>query len=716
MQINYEADFLKLVFSELNPNDNMIIKFFYENINVTDLKFLHKDILKDSDKMDLSSEEKLIVMNEIYLKKIINDEFHFLFLDLEEAEKLENQFERKQFTSKLANSIVDKYKYFFELKYIQHNQKIQKYCSETLIILNEHLITKLKEIEKNNIITKFEPLSNSLKKFNFKSNKHLFVKFLAKLKNGYKYYELEKNLYENNHSEYKLESIIDFNCIDTIELLLSIIPNINDLLDHTNGDKYTYFTFLDAISTVYSKLDVNKLLCQCYNELLKNSVYSKNVELNLPLTFNKEQVEKDFLKSVISYNFGKYDKVNLSVIEEQIDSFIRLKDKDVLEKISSGEKIFVEVLESLYPNDHKNVHDFIVNNRKTEYYSHSYLKIRCSYSYFIELYLKNVNKTILDDNNTLNVFYLVIYFLSNSNYNFNELFYMHYNSLISDINEKLNIHTTIQSDNNVRSDNIAKLTTILNGYSIKIKNPKTYIPALLSHEMASLNEIEEFKELEMIGDAIYNLAAADVNHLVVNYYYNDEDIFKDILITNEHPYRVKDLKCKEFQIALAKELSLDQLYIKSEFKSEKIQYDNFRRDLPVESYLADSLEMIIGAIYKEFGVKIALDFAFKLILKIDRDVIKYDDFKAIKLDKEIFPHVCEISYCNFESYALDKLLKVIYYGCNTKEKRKNINLIKLNIGNEHHKCLDVLVYNYLREDIENLFTRFGNLIKFSMIK
>ena len=149
--------------------------------------------------------------------------------------------------------------------------------------------------------------------------------------------------------------------------------------------------------------------------------------------------------------------------------------------------------------------------------------------------------------------------------------------------------------------------------------------------------------------------------------------------------------------------------------------------------MADSLEMVIGVIAKEFGVQKALDFATRIIVEANEElttpvifgsfdpVYLYNESKA-ELDylNKIYPAPFSNDSYNSDYFnirlTLNKLLKITILGNDTVEKRKLISnsfdeLIPNTSFDEYQEVIHYLYYG-----IEKTIEKYETIVKSSYSK
>lgn len=171
----------------------------------------------------------------------------------------------------------------------------------------------------------------------------------------------------------------------------------------------------------------------------------------------------------------------------------------------------------------------------------------------------------------------------------------------------------------------------------------------------------------------------------------------------------------ESQIEIAKKIELDKLYITNYSIDETSELIDSQM-----SHLADSLEMIIGAISIEFGVDTALSFTHKLLeYKLDK-ISEYEFEDNKDYHTKCYPSCNEIDI-HFDCYGkLDKALaKFVLSYCYGNQNIENRNKIRdyhslRNIifkdGEVEYVLNHILIKEYLHNGIQSIFNKYKDKI------
>ena len=270
----------------------------------------------------------------------------------------------------------------------------------------------------------------------------------------------------------------------------------------------------------------------------------------------------------------------------------------------------------------------------------------------------------------------------------------------------------------MRNNAYNSLKKLLDKYDLNISDDykDLYITALLDRKYASLNEVDKFPELEQFGDAIYQLAVDNI------LFYNEFE-----LNHSTEEYLVK----AEFQIEVSKHIGLNKLYISKITSNANSKYHNvegydngfFESD---KNYIADSLEMVIGVIGKEFGVQKALDFATRIIVESNEElsmphfvgpdiVNNYNSDIDRDYLAKIYPNPYDEDSDYYQEYstmwyAIRKILLISIIGNDTKEKREMISGFSDKLFGSSFEVHYQYVVSYLWYGIETTIEKYRPIV------
>ena len=332
------------------------------------------------------------------------------------------------------------------------------------------------------------------------------------------------------------------------------------------------------------------------------------------------------------------------------------------------------------------------------------------------VYLKTHAVTLLSEDEAVQLSYLQRIFID----------------VIKLVEEQLGLCTAHQLDMSARNKHYDRLKTMLKGLGIEPgdRYKDDYIISLLDRDTAQRSEAEKFPELEQLGDAVYGLAVAEL------LFYNPKTVLK---WNTEKEMRAlfEDYIRAEAQVAIAKELGIDQLFLHVGLPAKYIEFDSLFFDyetsdeerlqgLQQEKYLADSLEMIIGTVCKDKGIRVALDFAKGIVKKTFPKTFTEEihptaeNKRNTDIERDYWTKILPAPCMDMESEhhvlwkALNKVALTLSLGTNDKDKR---NYISYSFGNTAIygeplvHGISWTFYDYLQSGLESFLQKYGDTIR-----
>lgn len=300
------------------------------------------------------------------------------------------------------------------------------------------------------------------------------------------------------------------------------------------------------------------------------------------------------------------------------------------------------------------------------------------------------------------------------------------------VEEQLGICTAHQLDMSARNKHYDRLKTMLKGLGIEPDDryKDDYIISLLDRDTAQRSEAEKFPELEQLGDAVYGLAVAEL------LFYNPKTVLK-WNTEKEMQALFEDYIRAEAQVAIAKKLGIDQLFLHVGLPAKYIEFDSLFFDyetsdeerlqvLQQEKYLADSLEMIIGTVCKDKGIRVALDFAKGIVKKTFPKTFTEEihptaeNKRNTDIERDYWTKILPAPCMDMESEhyvlwkALNKVALTLSLGTNDKDRR---NYISYSFGNTAIygeplvHGISWTFYDYLQSGLESFLQKYGDTIR-----
>ena len=675
-------------------------------------------------------------------------------LDDEELEKARELYAvRKQYGSKLLKRLLGS---FSVLLTLLDNRRFRSDCF-TIALLDE-----FRRVEEKEVSDSFGILKKTVEAISSGVHNQCYIEAESCVQIGAKplYDELndlakEKIGYPLGGPDYsKYSSTLFPSCDDRKKKSNAILQLalVNDKGFWEKHERFDVIRFLNAVFDQNGIRHAKKVLYSILDNLLKSPNVKLAIENGLPLYASnyellverlEEQAELFAFKRLKGYcDVSKINGVRFCYPMSKADPAFFEIGKAVWESFIS---------EYNYPNDHKRVSQYLCDEVKafTEGQRNKYDDVavifdsapfRCEannedrkifsayhpdcFSYeniWKRVYLKAYAVTLLSDDIKVQHSFLQRIFVD----------------VIKVIECRLGIPTVHQLDTSEREKHYAMLKEMLAKHGIEIsdEHKQNYILSLLDRDTALLEEIDHFPVLEQMGDAIYGMAVAEL------LFYNPDNIFypKD----NYDPEgeniqkRFESFNRAEAQVAIAVENGIRELFIHTGLPAKYVEYDTLffkietlndesLQELKQEKYLADALEMIIGAIYFDKGIHTALEFSKKLlrerfpkdfakeIKRDDRDSCKDDD-----IDWEYWPRILPGLYSDMTMAhrtlwrAVNKLTLTVALGTDTAEKRRYItnnygNLSSYDEWDNHG--ISWPFYYYLHFGLDYVLQKYGNVI------
>ena len=673
----------------------------------------------------------------------------------EDYGKALNQFERKQYSSKLLKEILTSF-----------NSRIScRYNGEASIG------DKIEPLLKLDIIRTARVISEELAEKSFSELKKQIEKITSGVKSDC-YFAAEKNTaYRQKAVNYELNKFLieeyGYNLNETIHYDSNATEKMfkKVLLDSdkfwAEHEKFNLYAFVDSIYLFNDLKHAQKVLTYIFEGIRKNDIGARLIEGNLPLSYlsaNKffERCQNDMMR----YSVGRFEGVyDLTKIQDDIYCYPLFKSDSSEEHITEGKKVFKELFNAVYPNDGERVLEFLngqVDGREETFWVHERYSVKELLSiYSTGCWLNNTESKVLavycpdyfNADNIWNRIYIIAQAAamleSNRQRCFANLFEIYYD-LFKTVEKKFGIKTSYQKNTTERDNAYEELKKLLGKIDVKISDKwkNDYIVSLLDRKVAVMEEIERFPVLEQLGDAIYGLAVTEMM------FYQPTEIEDESIFKHFDKY-----VCAEAQVKLARKLGIDKLYLSSHSLSYKYTRETFvdpdeesfvlRQEMEGYGckfkYIADSLEMVIGTICKDLGYQKAIDFTKRILEETYPDVFKKEirwenreeADHELEIDWEYWNRIKPAPFHEYETYsskvyhikmwdALDKFMLAYCLGTECVQERKFITnrYSHTDYGNElygknslgNHN-INYAMYDYLHNGLAYVVDKYSAIIK-----
>ena len=557
-------------------------------------------------------------------------------------------------------------------------------------------------------------------------------------KHGY-----DLSLYEFNHQFVKVLSLSLYNDEDFWDFKnLSLFENcMHKLYKDRRKTLINFVYYVEKYNGVKYAL---KIIDYAFSEACKDPIIKKLYDNKLP--FYLLSFESNIIESTSNRLAKCLSKVaDVSFTDEEKKGLIYPIYQGYDDYILKGQKVFNNFIKKAYPVDYDkiinmfdNLDTVIQDDRQIDERTWKRKatirdmldndmfsmdsKTRQAY---LDLFHPNY---LLDESLKARLFYKLYLIDKYSNGLSQSIIYEFMYGILKRIDEKYNTKCSYVLDTMFRDECYLKLKSILANYNLTINDnyKDLYVIALLDRKYATYEETSRFAELEQYGDAIYQLA---VDNII---FYNPEN---EIELNHQEEQKFVNANA---QVFISQKIGLDKCYISKLFETANSKYDDNETYSLIGNrlsghYLADSLEMVIGVVAKEFGVQRALDFATDIILEVNSNlgrpqIIKFTDFVDIynthKYDTQreylnkIFPRPFDEDYdfgyhsaYNTIGYAVSKIVKIAIIGNDSVKKRNMIasdgNSTKTNNGYSSYE----LVISYLYYGIEETIKKYKAIVE-----
>lgn len=649
-------------------------------------------------------------------------------LSEEDYLKAKETYKRRQYQSGVLKKLVD--------CFLLAQSELRDYKGNYVVFNTESFKLALY----SDVKSEYDEIKNQRVKKNFEALKRVIEKIASGAKaecylnaSNCDFYEHQRKI-KNELNDYVKEKY-GYNYND-VNLYEEFVGKANELLqlalvndkDFWLNKKFNVAKFINEIYEKNSKAHAIKVINYIFDNLLKNETVKSLIKAKLPLYYDN-QFFIDYFKAE-----NKYLLYPLLVAE------------DCEQKINEGKKFFEDFLyDFVYPSNKEQIKErlksILKNEGEARYTIYDVLSYITTKSYFIGKQKDALNivcPEFFTEESLWKRVYLKVYYMSRKKKDeslYQELFEKFYN-LFAIIEHETGIQTAIQLDDETRNNSYDTLKASLKRFDVSIsdENKNDYITALVDIRSARMSEADRFPVLEQLGDAIYNFAVSEM--IFYNPYYDDYE--DDALNPTQ---RFEKYICAKGQLKIAKMLKLDKMYISTsralDKSDEKIivqVYDcnNNKKDDSAkgEKYLADTLEMILGAVCLDKGYKIAIDLAKRMIRdaygndfpeevrysKENAKSEKYDMDYFLRIRPGLYQSVHEMQSYGVADYielmrdSLYKLLGCIVLGTEDVMKREYISYGISGIArlfNDKCTYISLPFYCYLTEGVDTVVETFG---------
>lgn len=659
-------------------------------------------------------------------------------------------FQRKQFNSKILKTLLARFQFMAELS------KTNAAILSSFFAIRVEILRQ--EIVEDSVSRSFAPLKKVIEQTagGVKSECYIQARtFGGTLKlpeecNEYLKAEFGYDFNRSSQSGYSLIMPAD----PRGDYLLAILNRVI-LDDERFWEQHGKFNILHFIEIVYKNngaIHANKILKYMFGRILSCNEGKAVVKNNLPLECVNFKCFIDGLEELTftrlfkrfeaKFWFSKIEGVKLCYPISEIEN--------VEVKISEGKRLVEELFNNVYGENSIKAVEFL--NKQLKNSASLYEDSKHTYTVLdlFELYTFEFKRPYIDDavvnamcpdyfgaDNVWNRFYIKAYELfelAGKKELFFACMFEVYFDMFRVLNDKLGLNTSYQLDTSSRDKIYDGLKAILDGYDIKVSDghKSEYITSLLDRKVALIEEIERFPVLEQLGDAVYGLAVAEM------LFYNP-DTDERVAISLESFINATA------QIEVAEKIGIDKLYFssftaKGKYDSNDITIptrDKFAQAQERESFsekkkfIADSLEMIIGAICNEHGYRVAIDFVKRIVRETFRaknpnyfpEELHWMGEPSVNIDRAYWTRILPAPYAVFNAHhkmlwgAFNKFFLAFNVGTEDALARVLITnsndglCYDLNSGADSENSVNKVFYCYLQNGLEATVEKYGKAVK-----
>ena len=685
----------------------------------------------------------------VALKFIIKDT-HLAkdILSSEDFGKAQAVFARKQYNSKILRYLLSCF--FKLLKAYDHEHRLENLF--TLPILDQIKIAWEDEVNRS-----FGTLKKTVDKVAsgvkstcyFHANQHFrYSDALSEPLNGYVREHFNYDFNQAKFHQTRYSSTLIATQADKAENHFLCIAMVDDAEFWKNHDDFSIITFVNEVAEQNDTRHAEKIL----EHIFKNLKRMKHMDLVFKNGFPLYMSMYDELKTALEeqcrrFTFKQLDGYcDLSALNDVCFCYPMSKVDEA--RFEIGRSLWERFIgEYNYPHDKEKVMQFIADElegfvsenirnqteigvildcgpfRFTDKEDDDRKLFRAYHpdcftaeNIWKRVYLKAHAVTLLSDDEKTQFSYLQRIFIN----------------LIKTVEQRLGICTAHQLDLSTRAKYYDKLKKALRAFGIDTDDSykEDYIISLLDRDTAMASETERFAELEQLGDAIYGLAVAEL------LFYNPQTCLpwnteKKISALFE------DYTRAEAQVAISKKLGFDSLFLHIGLPAKYMEYDSLFFDyenlqeehlqaLSKEKYLADSLEMIIGAICRDKGVTAAIKFTKKLLKQtfsktFSSEVYPTEENKHNEdIEWDYWTRILPAPRTVMEEEqrvlwdALHKVIMTCLLGTDDKGKRKHITGSFGNTAIYGENCgydISWVFYDYLQNGLDFVLRKYGEKVR-----
>ena len=586
------------------------------------------EFMYNSDKrkfIEQHKDEFLLFVKEVAVKYFINESVHYCLYDCEVVQKLEKLVQRKDMKSTLVKEFLYDCGLItsFVKKSIKKDTIFQTLISSELNTWSDNIILKECGDLKKVILKITGGIDNQcfIEWINESPNSNINEDLEKIFINDFQYNLKRANQYDTFATSFST-NLFGLSYADYI-MGMEIYPNKEFWFLFDSRIKHSMFQLLHYIYLYNGKTYVNKIIKYIFASFNTRHPFKTIIQNQLPIFIYDKEYLDGLIRNAKMYTFDRFSKFlklgsnnNYKLLFYPIYTL-----PNINEILSDGKKLFDDFIKYEYQEKTSEVIKIIYNleyiiQRETHHKKETIKDCFLSkiidmnrYNYKDSDIIASFFPSFFDDENITNRIFIISFITKQM---FEKEYYQGmvyiFEDLLEMLEENLQIIPQVKINNANREEKYLILKNILSKYNIVPKNKENYVIAMLDRKSATYTEKEKFPVLEQIGDALYEIAVEEI-------------LFYSSVSVNETDNEKKKYCSANSQCEIVKKMGLNNAYISIynqmfEFikleRTELIQddYDNSK-----EKYYADSFEMLLCAIYYDYGLDKTIQWIKTLFLK-----------------------------------------------------------------------------------------------------
>lgn len=714
--------------------------------------FYSNFVVNNDYKEDLPEKDVMFMIRVEYAKYLLHHKIHHYLLTEDESKQITVLINRNDFKSKLITKLFNKVDLFLNKLYnvidiqdFNPNIIYQYMYNAMAYSLSVAYVKQLNDFitNTNKVLYNFLHALNS--NFGIEIFIHMYNTMTAQMKNLER---VNRHRVDNYFETLGIKNsnglnwTLDGYNLGNADILSEVFNQIVD--NKVNNSKL----FLTVINYLYSNnyIDMGK---EIIDKTLALFIEQNNIKIKLgkPLVFYSKKHINLLTRAMVE---GVFESDAKMAAVENLILYPLYKERNEI-YYESGKLFFANFIEELFNKEAKmffeifdNPDTVIREQESIDNITSFELRTRNYYDLLRSFWRKTSKSELLlildpnyyEDSVAKQRFYITIGVLKHLNKNVENILFDSLTQLFQLASHKYNLTLNDQFFVDNRGKKEQNLINLLSNFDITPNQTTDYFMSIIDNEVATIEQMDRFPVLEQVGDAIYGFC---VNQLML----------KDILIEDPSIFSKIEIGFVQasFQVELAEKIGLEGCYIHNKFLESKFKLNYVEKVLldandtanhhDKKTYLADSLEMVIGSIYFDQGIEAAIRFTTKVLTdyneyfnelytvtipshenKLDLNWEEYELYTRVYPQLNVF-YSGQYTLLDPFGFSLSKLLSILVYGNETKEKRSDLRRISYRRAVSMTRMVDsntYLAYHYLNEGFEKAITVYKNEVLPKILK